>query len=59
MYEPHSYVISASCTNCGWHGRQVIPKGVSVSQATCPECGCQAIIIDRQANRFEENFHKT
>lgn len=36
-----TYIVGASCTNCGWSGRLEIVKGHEFNRWTpCPRCDC-------------------
>jgi hypothetical protein len=41
-----SYAIQAVCRNCEWSGELRILKGIRVSEANCPKCKCNTVILD-------------
>ena len=39
MAENETYSIAVECSNCDFNGKTDIPKGVSVEEHPCPNCG--------------------
>lgn len=38
------YTVKVRCGNCGYQGDGVFKRGVAVSKAECPECGCKEVM---------------